>query len=63
MEVQVFFEATMGGKMAARINLPGGMLKIKRYIELRSVERAREVPVLKVGIWYFIWWRREDRSR
>jgi hypothetical protein len=44
--------------MAARINLPGGMLKIKRYIELRSVERARQVPVLKIGAWYFIWWKR-----
>lgn len=44
--------------MTLRIKLPGGTLKIKRYIELRSVERDKTVPVLKIGGLFFIWWRR-----
>ncbi|WP_292578639.1 MULTISPECIES: hypothetical protein [unclassified Mesorhizobium] len=42
--------------MAFRLKLPGGMLKIKTYRELRERERARRVPVLKLGRIYIIWW-------
>ncbi|MER8409623.1 hypothetical protein NKH16_34260 [Mesorhizobium sp. M1307] len=42
--------------MTLRIRLPGGTLKIKTYRELRSSERDRRVPVLKMGSVYFIWW-------
>ena len=36
-------------KMAFRLKLPGGMLKIKTYRELRANERDRRVPELKPG--------------
>jgi len=42
--------------MALRIRLPGGMLKMKLYRELRDRERDRRVPVMKMGSVYFIWW-------
>jgi hypothetical protein len=42
--------------MALRIRLPGGMLKVKVYRELRARERDRRVPVWKIGGLYFIWW-------
>lgn len=42
--------------MAIRIKLPGGTLKLKTYRELRTRERDRRVPVVKVGAIYFIWW-------
>ena len=42
--------------MGVRIRLPGGTLKIKRYVELRGVERRREVPVLVIGFLYIVWW-------
>ncbi|RST85180.1 hypothetical protein EJC49_17025 [Aquibium carbonis] len=42
--------------MTMRMRLPGGTLKIKRYIELRHAERKREVPVIVVGGLYFVWW-------
>ncbi|MER8387325.1 hypothetical protein [Mesorhizobium sp. M0968] len=42
--------------MAFRIKLPGGTLKVKTYRELRSRERDRRVPVLKLGSIYLIWW-------
>jgi len=45
-----------GARMAFRLKLPGGMLKIKTYRELRERERARRVPVLKLGRIYIIWW-------
>jgi hypothetical protein len=35
--------------MAVRIKLPGGTLKMKVYRELRERERARRIPVLKMG--------------
>lgn len=35
--------------VAVRIKLPGGTLKIKTYRELRSRERDRRVPVVKIG--------------
>lgn len=36
-----------------RIRLPGGTLKMKVYRELRERERARRIPVLKLGSLYF----------
>jgi len=42
--------------MTVRMRLPGGTLKIKRYPELRSAERKREVPVVSVGGIYLVWW-------
>jgi len=39
-----------------RLRLPGGTLKIKRYAELRGVERRREVPVIVIGFLYIVWW-------
>ncbi|MER8831069.1 hypothetical protein NKH73_31870 [Mesorhizobium sp. M0938] len=42
--------------MAVRIRLPGGTLKMKVYRELRERERARRIPVLKMGSLYFTWW-------
>lgn len=42
--------------MALRIKLPRGTLKVKTYRELRTRERDRRVPVLKMGSVYFIWW-------
>ncbi|WP_164783834.1 MULTISPECIES: hypothetical protein [unclassified Mesorhizobium] len=41
--------------MALRIKLPGGTLKVKTYRELRTRERDRRVPVLKIGSMYIIW--------
>ncbi|PTE12121.1 hypothetical protein C9427_02150 [Mesorhizobium helmanticense] len=46
----------MGNQMALRIKLPKGTLKVKTYRELRTRERDRRVPVLKVGSIYVIWW-------
>ncbi|WP_292555101.1 hypothetical protein [Mesorhizobium sp.] len=46
--------------MAVRIRLPGGTLKMKVYREFRERERARRIPVLKLGSLYFSWW--SDRS-
>jgi hypothetical protein len=42
-------------KMAIRIRLPGGTLKMKTYRELRDRERDRRVPVIKIGAVYLIW--------
>lgn len=42
--------------MAFRLKLPGGTFKIKVYRELREAERARKVPVLKMGRFYLVWW-------
>ncbi len=42
--------------MALRIPLPGGTLKIKARRELRSRERERRIPVLKLGSLYVTWW-------
>lgn len=42
--------------MTLRIRLPGGTLKVKTYRELRTRERDRRVPVVKVGSLYLIWW-------
>jgi hypothetical protein len=42
--------------MALRIRLPGGTLKFKSFRELRSRERDRLVPVLRLGSLYIIWW-------
>ncbi|WP_287199422.1 hypothetical protein [Mesorhizobium sp.] len=47
--------------MALRIKLPGGTVKVKTYRELRTRERDRRVPVLKIGSVYFIWW--SDRQK
>lgn len=42
--------------MAVRIRMPGGTLKVKVYRELRDRERARRIPVVKIGRIYFTWW-------
>ncbi|MER8680405.1 hypothetical protein [Mesorhizobium sp. M1405] len=47
--------------MTVRIKLPGGILKMKVYRELRDRERARRVPVMKMGSLYFIWWSNRRR--
>jgi hypothetical protein len=47
--------------MAVRIRLPGGTLKMKVYQELRERERARRIPVLKLGSLYFSWWSNRPR--
>ncbi|WP_419693861.1 hypothetical protein ACN2CC_23355 [Mesorhizobium muleiense] len=47
--------------MAVRIRLPGGTLKMKVYRELRERERARRIPVLKLGSLYFSWWSNQPR--
>ena len=49
--------------MAIRLKLPGGTFKIKRYVELRDMERRRNVPVLRVGSLYFIWWSNRPKVR
>jgi hypothetical protein len=49
------------GLMAVRIKLPGGTLKMKVYRELRERERARRIPVLKMGTLYFTWWSNRRR--
>lgn len=49
--------------MALRINLPGGIFKVKTYRELRERERDRRVPVLKIGSLYFIWWPSQQRDK
>lgn len=41
--------------MALRIKLPGGILKVKTYRELRTSERDRRVPVRKMGQLYLVW--------
>jgi hypothetical protein len=47
--------------MAMRIKLPGGTLKVKTYRELRTRERERRVPVIKVGAIYIIWWSNRQK--
>jgi hypothetical protein len=47
--------------MAVGIKLPGGTLKMKVYRELRERERARRIPVLKMGSVYFTWWSNRQR--
>lgn len=49
--------------MTVRLRLPGGTLKIKRYPELRSSERRKEVPVIAIGGVYFVWWSRSAVRR
>ncbi|RWD39243.1 MAG: hypothetical protein EOS34_02065 [Mesorhizobium sp.] len=47
--------------MAVRIKLPGGTLKVKVYRELRERERARRIPVVKIGSIYLTWWSNRQR--
>ncbi|MER8595889.1 hypothetical protein NKH33_30850 [Mesorhizobium sp. M1182] len=47
--------------MAVRIRMPGGTLKVKVYRELRARERARRIPVFKIGRIYFTWWSNRQR--
>lgn len=42
--------------MSTRIKLPFGTLKIKKYRELRAVERKRGIPFISIGKIYFLWW-------
>lgn len=48
--------------MALRIKLPKGILKVKTYRELRTRERERRVPVVKIGSMYVIWWSNKQMS-
>ena len=41
-----------------RLHLPRGTLKIKSESRLRTRERFRDVPVMKVGFAYFVWERK-----
>lgn len=41
-----------------RVHFPRGTLKIKSESRLRTRERFRNVPVLKVGFAYFVWERK-----
>ncbi|WP_292661076.1 hypothetical protein [Mesorhizobium sp.] len=47
--------------MAVRIRMPGGTLRVKVYRELRDRERARRIPVVKIGRVYFTWWSNRQR--
>ncbi|WP_164759997.1 MULTISPECIES: hypothetical protein [unclassified Mesorhizobium] len=47
--------------MTLRIKLPGGTLKVKTYRELRSRERDRRVPVMKIGALYLVWWSTKQK--
>lgn len=49
-------------QMALRIKLPKGTLKVKAYRELRTPERDRRVPVVKIGSMYVIWWSNKQTS-
>lgn len=51
-----------GNSVALRIKLPRGTLKVKTYRELRTRERDRRVPVVKLGKIYVIWWSNKQRS-
>lgn len=42
--------------MHFRIRLPGGIFKIKSARYSRTAEMNREVPVLRIGRHYYIWW-------
>jgi|ThiBiot_500_biof_2_1041547.scaffolds.fasta_scaffold07122_3 hypothetical protein len=49
-----------------RIRLPGGKIKVKTYRYLRSIERDKKVPVIKLGGIYIVWSpnkHRLDRSQ
>ncbi|MER8455864.1 hypothetical protein NKH24_06955 [Mesorhizobium sp. M1300] len=41
--------------MTIRIKVPGGTLKVKTYRELRTRERERRLPMLRLGSLYLIW--------
>ncbi|WP_457936078.1 hypothetical protein [Mesorhizobium sp. 10J20-29] len=45
------------------IRLPGGTLKLKSYAYLRSKERDRRVPVMKLGQVYLCWWKSGTHKR
>jgi len=50
------------------IKLPGGTLKVKPRSQLRSMELARQVPVLDLGFFVMSWWndammRQDERHR
>ncbi len=51
-----------GGTLVPRyqIGLIGGTLKIKTSGWLQSYERKRQVPVWRIGRWYFIWMSNQD---
>lgn len=40
-----------------RLRMFGGTLKIRTQRSLRTPERKRRIPVLKIGGLYFCWWR------
>lgn len=43
-----------------QVGLIGGTLKIKTQGWLQSYERKRQVPVWRIGRWYFIWISNHD---
>ena len=43
-----------------QVGLIGGTLKIKTRGWLQSYERKREVPMVRLGRWYFIWISNQD---
>jgi hypothetical protein len=42
--------------MRLSLKLPGGTLKLKTADQLRRREQHRQVPVLKIGSLFIIWW-------
>lgn len=49
--------------MRLAFRLPGGVLKIKSYNMLRSVERDHRVPSIHIGTLHFIWWSNSKLER
>lgn len=41
-----------------RLRMFGRTLKIRTGRSLRTPERERRIPVIKIGPLYFCWWRR-----
>ena len=46
-----------------KLKLPGGKLKLKSYTLLRTAERTRKVPLLRLGRIYFTWWSHKNEAR
>ena len=45
-----------------RVRFPRGTLKIKSESRLRTRERFRDVPVVKIGFAYFVWERKHTAA-
>lgn len=48
--------------MRIRVPVPCGTLKFKTYRYLRSAERDRRVPVVKIGSVYVSWWAKGSET-